>query len=87
MIQMMWHLVRASWILHVSCKKRRVAPIAALLSSILHSSVFSDENMHVAENAPGPLKWVCGLSLSLICGCANYLQDFYNCYLVFVAVC
>ena len=65
MIQMMWHLVRASWILHVSCNKRRVAPIAALLSSILHSSVFSDENMHVAENAPGPLKWVCGLSLSL----------------------
>ena len=65
MIQMMWHLVRASWILHVSCNKRRVAPIAALLSSILHSSVFSDENMHVAKNAPGPLKWVCGLSLSL----------------------
>ena len=87
MIQMMWHLVRASWILHVSCNKRRVAPIAALLSSILHSSVFSDENMHVAENAPGPLKWVCGLSLPLICGCANYLQDFYDCYLVFVAVC
>ncbi|KAL4602312.1 hypothetical protein ACB092_10G044100 [Castanea dentata] len=56
-VQMMWHLVRASWILHVSCNKRRVAPIAALLSSILHSSVFSDESMHVAENAPGPLKW------------------------------
>ncbi|KAM4085526.1 hypothetical protein ACJW30_10G034600 [Castanea mollissima] len=56
-VQMMWHLVHASWILHVSCNKRRVAPIAALLSSILHSSVFSDESMHVAENAPGPLKW------------------------------
>jgi hypothetical protein len=77
--QMMWHLVRSSWILHVSCNKRRVAPIAALLSSVLHSSVFSEENMHVAENAPGPLKWVCGLSL--ICGCANYLQDVYDCCL------
>ncbi|GJQ94846.1 tubby-like F-box protein 8 [Tanacetum coccineum] len=33
---MMWHLVRSSWLLHVSCNKRRVAPIAALLSSVLH---------------------------------------------------
>jgi tRNA guanosine-2'-O-methyltransferase len=65
MIQMMWHLVRSSWILHVSCKKRRVAPIAALLSSVLHCSVFGDEKMHVANSEPGPLKWVCGLSLSL----------------------
>lgn len=63
MFQMMWHLVRSSWILHVSCNKRRVAPIAALLSSVLHSSVFGDENMHVTNKAPGPLKWVCGLSL------------------------
>ncbi|KAI9174357.1 hypothetical protein LWI28_016082 [Acer negundo] len=55
--QMMWHLVRSSWILHVSCNKRRVAPIAALLSSVLHSSVFGDEGMHVMGNTPGPLKW------------------------------
>ncbi|KAJ0047909.1 hypothetical protein Pint_15756 [Pistacia integerrima] len=55
--QMMWRLVRSSWILHVNCKKRRVAPIAALLSSVLHSSVFCDEGMHVKENSPGPLKW------------------------------
>jgi tRNA guanosine-2'-O-methyltransferase len=65
MIQMMWHLVHSSWILHVSCNKRRVAPIAALLSSVLHCSVFGDEKMHVANSEPGPLKWVCGLSLSL----------------------
>lgn len=55
--QMMWHLVRSSWILHVSCNKRRVAPIAALLSAVLHSSVFNDEGMHVTDNGPGPLKW------------------------------
>nr|XP_043612363.1 uncharacterized protein LOC122584195 isoform X2 [Erigeron canadensis] len=56
-IQMMWHLVRSSWLLHVSCNKRRVAPIAALLSSVLHDSVFGNMNMHESENAPGPLKW------------------------------
>ncbi|XP_071706129.1 uncharacterized protein [Rutidosis leptorrhynchoides] len=56
-VQMMWHLVRSSWLLHVSCNKRRVAPIAALLSSILHESVFSNMDMHECVNAPGPLKW------------------------------
>jgi len=56
--QMMWKLVRSSWILHVSCKKRRIAPIAALMSSVMHYSVFGDEKMHEYENAPGPLKWV-----------------------------
>ncbi|KAF7828486.1 putative methyltransferase TARBP1 [Senna tora] len=55
--QMMWHLVHSSWILHVSCNKRRVASIAALLSSVLHPSVFSEESMHETDNAPGPLKW------------------------------
>ncbi|XP_059657675.1 uncharacterized protein LOC132304137 isoform X2 [Cornus florida] len=55
--QMMWHLVRASWILHISCNKRRVAPIAALLSSVLHYSVFVSECMHETDNAPGPVKW------------------------------
>ncbi|XP_057476407.1 uncharacterized protein LOC130764285 [Actinidia eriantha] len=56
-VQMMWHLVRSSWILHVSCNKRRVAPIAALLSSVLHYSVFNKECMHETDSAPGPLKW------------------------------
>lgn len=56
--QTMWQLVKSCWILHISCKKRRVAPIAALLSSVLHSSLFSDEDMHVAEDGDGPLKWV-----------------------------
>ncbi|QCD81368.1 tRNA guanine-N1--methyltransferase [Vigna unguiculata] len=55
--QMMWNLVRSSWILHISCNKRRVASIAALLSSILHPLVFNDESMHETDNAPGPLKW------------------------------
>lgn len=62
-MQMMWHLVHSSWILHVSCNKRRVAPIAALLSGVLHYSVFGDEGMHVTDNGPGPLKWVCGTSI------------------------
>ncbi|KAK4423009.1 putative methyltransferase TARBP1 [Sesamum alatum] len=56
-IEMMWLLVHSSWILHVSCNKRRVAPIAALLSSVLHYSVFGDERMHEFDNGPGPLKW------------------------------
>ncbi|CAN4078084.1 unnamed protein product [Withania somnifera] len=56
-IQMMWKLVHSSWILHVGCKKRRIAPIAALMSSVMHYSVFGNEMMHEYENAPGPLKW------------------------------
>ncbi|CAL0331179.1 unnamed protein product [Lupinus luteus] len=55
--QMMWNLVRSSWILHISCKKRRVASISALLSSVLHPLVFNDEHMHQTDNGPGPLKW------------------------------
>ncbi|GAB4834643.1 hypothetical protein Ancab_032906 [Ancistrocladus abbreviatus] len=55
--EMMSRLVHSSWILHISCNKRRVAPIAALLSSVLHSSVFRDKDMHLAHNGPGPLKW------------------------------
>ncbi|KAI4327194.1 hypothetical protein L6164_019684 [Bauhinia variegata] len=55
--QMVWRLVHSSWILHVSCNKRRVASIAALLSSVLHPSVFNDESMHDTDNTPGPLKW------------------------------
>ncbi|PPS09843.1 hypothetical protein GOBAR_AA10783 [Gossypium barbadense] len=60
---MIWRLVHSSWILHSSCNKRRVAHIAALLSSVLHPSLFSDGDMHDADNEPGPLKWVCGSSL------------------------
>ncbi|KAL1136568.1 hypothetical protein V6Z11_A12G247800 [Gossypium hirsutum] len=55
--QMIWRLVHSSWILHSSCNKRRVAHIAALLSSVLHPSLFSDGDMHDADNEPGPLKW------------------------------
>lgn len=57
----MWNLVRSSWILHINCNKRRVASIAALLSSVLHPLLFNDESMHQRDNAPGPLKWVCVL--------------------------
>ncbi|XP_052209740.1 uncharacterized protein LOC127813058 isoform X2 [Diospyros lotus] len=55
--QMMWHLVRSSWVLNVSSNKRRVGPIAALLSSVLHYSVFNKEFLHETDNGPGPLKW------------------------------
>ncbi|OMO96285.1 tRNA/rRNA methyltransferase, SpoU [Corchorus capsularis] len=55
--QMIWRLVHSSWILNASCNKRRVAPIAALLSSVLHPSLFSDGDMHDTDNEPGPLKW------------------------------
>ncbi|XP_024005166.1 uncharacterized protein LOC18030139 [Eutrema salsugineum] len=55
--QTMWQLVKSGWILHISCKKRRVAPIAALLSSVLHSSLFNNKDMHIAEDGHGPLKW------------------------------
>ncbi|XP_057773845.1 uncharacterized protein LOC130993110 isoform X2 [Salvia miltiorrhiza] len=56
-IEMMWLLVHSSWILHISCNKRRVAPIAALLSSILHQSAFGDQFMHISDDGPGPMKW------------------------------
>ncbi|KAK1306093.1 hypothetical protein QJS10_CPA10g01026 [Acorus calamus] len=57
-VQMMLQLVHSSWILHSSCNKRRVAPIAALLSSVLHMSVFNDISMHkMTDNGQGPLKW------------------------------
>ncbi|VFQ70505.1 unnamed protein product [Cuscuta campestris] len=55
--EMMWRLVHSSWILHVSCNKRRVAAVAALLSSVLHYAVFSDNDMHEVDSAHGPLKW------------------------------
>ncbi|ONK73420.1 uncharacterized protein A4U43_C04F31310 [Asparagus officinalis] len=56
--QMMQQLVHCSWILHLSCNKRRVAPIAALLSAVLHRSVFSDLRMHEGDGGQqGPLKW------------------------------
>ena len=56
---MMWLLVNSSWILHINCNKRRVAPIAALLSSVLHQSTFGDQLMHKSDDGPGPMKWVC----------------------------
>uniref|UniRef100_A0ACD5TSZ9 Uncharacterized protein n=1 Tax=Avena sativa TaxID=4498 RepID=A0ACD5TSZ9_AVESA len=54
----MMQLVKSSWILHLSCNKRRIAPIAALLSAILHPSIFPNLELHQAnEKGPGPLKW------------------------------
>lgn len=54
--QMLLQLVHSSWILHLSCNKRRVAPIAALLSAVLHQSVFSDLSMHeTIGSKQGPL--------------------------------
>ncbi|RRT46806.1 hypothetical protein B296_00051193 [Ensete ventricosum] len=56
---MMLQLAHSSWILHINCNKRRVAPIAALISAVLHESLFSDLSMHeMDDNKPGPLKWV-----------------------------
>ncbi|CAL4928552.1 unnamed protein product [Urochloa decumbens] len=54
----MMQLAKSSWILHLSCNKRRVAPIAALLSAILHPAMFCNLEMHQTnEKGPGPLKW------------------------------
>ncbi|KAL6847720.1 hypothetical protein ACP4OV_022508 [Aristida adscensionis] len=56
--EMMMQLVKSSWILHISCNKRRVAPIAALLSAVLHPAIFPILEMHqTSEKGPGPLKW------------------------------
>lgn len=56
--EMMMQLVKSSWVLHLSCNKRRVAPIAALLSAILHPSIFPNLEMHQTnEKGKGPLKW------------------------------
>ncbi|RYR20273.1 hypothetical protein Ahy_B03g065378 [Arachis hypogaea] len=56
-IWLIWNLFRSSWILHISCNKRRLSSIDALLSSVLHPVFFNDEIMHQIGNAPGPLKW------------------------------
>lgn len=56
--EMVMQLVKSSWVLHLSCNKRRVAPIAALLSAILHPAIFPNLEMHQTnEKGPGPLKW------------------------------
>ncbi|KAJ3681791.1 hypothetical protein LUZ60_014364 [Juncus effusus] len=57
-LQMVMQLVKSSWILHQSCNKRRVAPIAALLSAVLHPNIFSNLEMHESSgDKQGPLKW------------------------------
>ncbi|XP_031502513.1 uncharacterized protein LOC116265767 isoform X2 [Nymphaea colorata] len=57
--EMMWKLVKSAWTSHANCNKRRLAPIAALLSSILHPSVFGHQAMHeTVDCSPGPLKWL-----------------------------
>ncbi|KAK9132748.1 hypothetical protein Scep_012276 [Stephania cephalantha] len=56
--QMMNKLVHSSWILYVNCTKRRISSLAALLSSVVHCSMFGDERMHQSVNdVEGPLKW------------------------------
>ncbi|XP_065031327.1 uncharacterized protein LOC103970039 isoform X1 [Musa acuminata AAA Group] len=56
--EMMLQLAQSSWILHINCNKRRVAPIAALISAVLHESLFGDLSMHeMDDNNPGPIKW------------------------------
>ncbi|KAJ4784544.1 tRNA/rRNA methyltransferase (SpoU) family protein [Rhynchospora pubera] len=56
--QTVMQLVKSSWILHESCNKRRVAPIAALLSAVIHRDIFSDSEMHEPNGGQkGPLKW------------------------------
>lgn len=68
--QMMMQLVKSSWALHLSCNKRRVAPIAALLSAILHPATFPNLEMHQTnEKGPGPLKWVSFHIFSLLLYC------------------
>lgn len=57
-VEIMWSLVQSAWTACSDCNKRRVAPIAALLSAIFHPSIFSDIYMHDGgSNRPGPLKW------------------------------
>lgn len=87
LMQIIWRLVRSSWILHASCNKRRVAHIAALLSSVLHPSLFSDEDMHDIDNEPGPLKWVRGLSLLCVHVCMNmWVLLSYTCFVLYMVV-
>jgi hypothetical protein len=54
----MWELVSSAQAAMANSNKRKVAPIAAFLSSILHPSIFLDVEMHEVQN-DGPLKWVC----------------------------
>lgn len=78
----------------MNCNKRRVASIAALLSSVLHPSVFDDESMHEVDNAPGPLKWVIfslprqpNLSAFLCLSSAGILQIFMVVLHILISVC
>ncbi|XLU24348.1 hypothetical protein S245_060414, partial [Arachis hypogaea] len=71
-----WNLVRSTWILHISCNKRRISSTAALLSSVLHPVFFNDEIMHQIGNAPGPLKWLKELKLLSLYGSVAFDEDF-----------
>ncbi|XP_057858897.1 uncharacterized protein LOC131067769 isoform X3 [Cryptomeria japonica] len=56
--KIMWSLGHSAWSAISDFNKRRVAPIAAVLSAIFHPSVFNDFTMHEAgSNKEGPLKW------------------------------
>ncbi|KAH8973917.1 hypothetical protein BDL97_01G073400 [Sphagnum fallax] len=56
--QVMWELVSSAWAAMANSNKRKVAPIAAFLSSILHPSIFLDVEMHEVNGNDGPLKWL-----------------------------
>jgi hypothetical protein len=55
----MWELVSSAWAAMANSNKRKLVPIAAFLSSILHPSIFLDVEMHEVNGNDGPLKWVC----------------------------
>lgn len=61
--EVMRTIVTAGWSAMVDANKRRVAPIAAFLSTVMHPVMFGDPEMHtnsqeVGEEEEGPLKWM-----------------------------
>lgn len=57
--QVMEKVVKSGWSAMVDNNKRKVAPIAAFLSTMVHPSVFPISQMHQKDDgSQGPLKWV-----------------------------
>jgi len=52
----MWELVSSAWAVMGSSNKRKVVPIAAFLSSVLHPSIFLDVEMHEVHGNDGPFE-------------------------------
>jgi hypothetical protein len=52
----MWELVSSAWAAMANSDTRKVMPIVAFLSSVLHPSIFLDVEMHEVHGNDGPFE-------------------------------